>query len=406
MPQNKNAAIGFIFITLLIDVIGFGIIIPVMPGLLQMLTKGSVSDVSVYSGWLMFAYAIMQFLFAPLLGNLSDKYGRRPVLLLSLLGLGIDYIFLSFAPSLGWLFVGRIIAGFAGASFTTASSYIADISTDENRAKNFGIIGAAFGLGFVIGPSIGGLIGELGVRVPFMVAAGLSLTNFLYGYFVLPESLSKEHRRNIEMHKLIPITSLVHLRKYDTVLGLFVASFLIYLAGNSVQSTWAFFTIKKFNWSPHEIGLSLSMVGLLVGAVQGGLIRWVNPKIGNRNSVYLGLLFYTLGLFLFSFVTKSWMMYAVLVPYCLGGICGPALQSIISAQVPPNEQGQLQGGSTSIMSLTNIIGPIVMTGLFSYCTKSNTALPFPGAAFFLGGILMAISLFITYKVIHTKSFIS
>ena len=244
MLKNKNAAIGFIFITLLIDVIGLGLIIPVMPALIEQLIHGNVSDASIYSGWLMFAYAAMQFLFAPLLGNLSDKYGRRPVLLFSLLGLGIDYIFLSFAPSIGWLFVGRLIAGIAGASFTTATAYIADISTPENRAQNFGMIGAAFGLGFIIGPVIGGLLGQIGVRIPFMVAAGLSLLNCLYGYFVLPESLAKENRRPLNFKKIIPIASLVHLKKYQTVIGLFFSFFLIYLSANAVQSTWSFFSIK------------------------------------------------------------------------------------------------------------------------------------------------------------------
>lgn len=404
MATNRSAAIGFIFITLLIDVTGIGLIIPVVPGLIEQLIHGSISDASRYSGWLAFAYAIMQFLFAPLLGNLSDKYGRRPVLLLSLLGLGIDYIFLAMAPSIGWLFVGRIIAGFAGASFTTATAYIADISTPQNRAQNFGMVGAAFGLGFILGPVIGGLLGEYGVRVPFIVAACLSLVNCLYGYFVLPESLAIENRREFQWKRANPIGSLKQLQKYPAVGGLILSFFLIYLAANAVQSTWSFFGIKQFNWTPKIIGLSLGLVGLLVGAVQGGLIRIVNPWLGNKKSVYTGLALYAIGLFLFSIATQSWMMFLFLVPYCLGGICGPALQSIISGQVPANEQGELQGGLTSVMSLTNIIGPILMTSLFSYFTKPAAPFHFAGAAFFLGGIFMTISLWLAYRTLrHNKT---
>ena len=406
MASNRSAAISFIFITLLIDVTGIGLIIPVVPGLIQQLIHGSVSDASRYSGWLAFAYAIMQFLFAPLLGNLSDKYGRRPVLLLSLLGLGIDYIFLALAPSIAWLFVGRIIAGFAGASFTTATAYIADISTPKNRAKNFGMVGAAFGVGFILGPVIGGLLGEFGVRVPFIAAAALSLINCLYGYFVLPESLAVENRRTFDWKRANPVSSLKRLQKYPAVGGLIASFFLIYLGSNAVQSTWSFFGIKQFGWTPKMIGISLGLVGLLVGVVQGGLIRIVNPWLGNKKSVYAGVALYAVGLFLFSIATKSWMMFLFLIPYCLGGICGPAIQSIISAQVPANEQGELQGGLTSVMSITNIIGPVLMTGLFSYFTKPTAPVHFSGVAFFLGGIFMAISLLLAYRTLRYNKSIS
>ena len=406
MASNRSAAISFIFITLLIDVTGIGLIIPVVPGLIQQLIHGTISDASRYSGWMTFAYASMQFLFAPLLGNLSDKYGRRPVLLISLLGLGIDYIFLAAAPSIGWLFVGRIIAGFAGASFTTGTAYIADISTAENRAQNFGMVGAAFGLGFILGPVLGGLLGEYGVRVPFIAAACLSLINCTYGYFVLPESLAKENRRDFEWKRANPVSSLKRLRKYPAVGGLILSFFLIYLAGNAVQSTWAFFGIKQFNWTPKIIGLSLGLVGLLVGAVQGGLIRIVNPWLGNKKSVYIGTALYAAGLFLFSVASQSWMMFLFLVPYCLGGICGPALQSIITVQVPANEQGELQGGLTSVMSVTSIIGPVLMTSLFSYFTKPVAPFRFAGAAFFLGGIFMCVSLLFAYRTLHHNKSIS
>lgn len=402
MIKNRKAAIGFIFITLLIDITGLGLIIPVMPKLIEeLLHTSDVSKASQYAGWLTFAYAITQFVFAPVLGNLSDKYGRRPVLLFSLLGFGIDYLFLSFAPTIGWLFVGRVIAGITGASFTTASAYIADISTNENRAQNFGMIGAAFGLGFILGPMIGGLLGELGPRVPFFVAAGLALLNCAYGYFVLPESLDKEHRRAFEWRRANPIGSLLQLKKYPAVSGLIISMILIYIAGHSVQSNWSFFNIERFNWSPKMIGISLGIVGLLVGGVQGGLVRIVNPKIGNEKSIYLGLGLYALGLLLFAFATQGWMMFVFLIPYCLGGIAGPALQSIISGHVPPNEQGELQGALTSLMSATSIIGPPLMTNLFAYFTKEEAPVYFPGAAFFLGALLMIASTYYAYKALHS-----
>jgi len=403
MATNRKAAIGFIFVTLLIDVTGFGVIIPVMPKLIEDLVgTQDMSKVSTYGGWLTFAYAFMQFLFAPILGNLSDKYGRRPVLLFSLFGFGIDYIFLSFAPSIGWLFLGRIIAGITGASFTTASAYIADISTPENRAQNFGMIGAAFGLGFILGPMIGGLLGEFGARIPFFVAAGLALTNWLYGYFVLPESLSKENRRSFEWRRANPLGSLMQLKKYPGVGELVVSLVLIYIAAHAVQSNWSFFNIEKFQWTPKMIGISLGLVGLLVGGVQGGLVRVINPKIGNEKSVYFGLGLYALGLLLFAFASETWMMFVFLIPYCLGGICGPALQAIISGHVPPNEQGELQGALTSLMSVTSIVGPLLMTGSFSYFTGSNKPFYFPGISFLIGAVLMLIAAILAYHALKTE----
>lgn len=403
MMGNRKAAIGFIFITLLIDVTGFGIIIPVMPKLIeQLLGSSDISKASQYGGWLTFAYAIMQFICAPILGNLSDKFGRRPVLLFSLFGFGIDYLFLSFAPTIWWLFIGRIIAGITGASFTTASAYIADISTPENRAQNFGMIGAAFGVGFILGPMIGGLLGEYGARIPFFVAAGLALTNWLYGYFVLPESLDHAHRRPFELKRANPFGSLAQLKKYPAVSGLIVSLVLVYIAAHAVQSNWSFANIEKFHWTPRMIGISLGLVGLLVGIVQGGLIRFINPKLGNEKSVYVGLGLYALGLLLFAFATESWMMFVFLIPYCLGGIAGPALQSIISGHVPPNEQGELQGALTSLMSVTSIIGPPLMTTSFAYFTGPNKPFYFPGISFLIGSILMLISAVLAYRALKSE----
>ena len=402
MAVNRKAALGFIFFTLLLDVTGLGIIVPVFPKLIQELINGDISAAAKYGGWLTFAYAFMQFLFSPVLGNLSDKFGRRPVLLFSLLGFGIDYIFLSFAPTVGWLFVGRIIAGITGASFTTATAYIADISAPEDRAKNFGMVGAAFGLGFIIGPVIGGLLGQYGSRVPFLAAAGLTFINLLYGFFVLPESLKPENMRPFEWKRANPFGALRQLKKYPAVSALAISFFLVYMAGQAVQSVWAYFGIERFAWSEKIIGISLGTVGLLVGLVQGVLIRYINPRLGNTRSIYTGFGLYAVGLLLFAFASQGWMMFVFLVPYCLGGIAGPSLQSIITGHVPANEQGELQGALTSLISATSILSPPIMTNLFAHFTSRSTSIYFPGAPYLLGSILMLAAGVVAYRVLSRE----
>ncbi|TAH02084.1 MAG: MFS transporter [Sphingobacteriales bacterium] len=401
MGETKKAALGFIFITLLIDVTGLGIIIPVLPTLIKELIKGDLSTAAEYGGWLTLAYALTQFIFAPVLGNLSDQYGRRPVLLFSLLGFGIDYLFLAFAPSIWWLFIGRIIAGITGASFTTATAYIADISTPEKRAQNFGIIGAAFGLGFILGPVIGGLLGQFGSRIPFFAAAGFSFLNFAYGYFVLPESLSKENRRKFDIKRANPLGSLMQLKKYPAISGLIFTLILMYIANNAIQSTWSYYGMQKFGWNEAWVGYSLGFVGLMVGIVQGGLIRWVIPKFGPEKVLYIGLFLSSLGLLLFAFATNGLLMFAFIVPYALGGIAGPALQSIISGFAPANEQGELQGALASLMSATTIFAPPVMTNLFAYFTNNKAPVYFPGAPFLLSSILVLIGIFLAAKSLKT-----
>lgn len=394
--NNKQAAIGFIFITLLIDITGWGIIIPVIPKLIEELIHGDISEAAKYGGWLTFAYAITQFLFAPIVGNLSDKYGRRPVILLSLFGFSLDYLLLAFSPTITWLFIGRIIAGLTGASITTASAYIADVSTPENRAKNFGMVGAAFGLGFIIGPVIGGLLGQYGSRVPFYAAAVLCMVNFLYGYFILPESLPLHNRREFNIKRANPVGAFINLKKHPKLIGLVLSVFLLYVASHAVQSNWTYFTMYQFKWDEKMVGISLGVIGLFVGIVQGGLIRWINPKLGNERSIYVGMALYTIGMFLFSSATQGWMMFAFLVPYCLGGIAGPALQAVISTQVLPSEQGEIQGTLTSLMSASAIIGPPLMSSVFYYFTHKEAPFLFPGAPFVLGGFLMLLSTIIAY----------
>lgn len=390
MAEKRKAALGFIFVTLLIDVMGFGIIIPVMPPLISELAHIEVNEASEYGGWLLASFAAMQFLFSPLMGNLSDQYGRRPILLASLFGFGVDYVFLVFAPTIGWLFVGRLVAGAMGASFTTASAYIADVSEPEKRAQNFGIIGAAFGLGFILGPVLGGWLAKYGLRAPFAAAAALTFVNWLYGFFILPESLKPENRRKFEWKRANPIGALEFFLQYKVILGLVASLVLIYIASHAVQSTWSFYTMFKFKWDTDQVGLSLTFVGILVAVVQGWLMRFIIPKLGQARSVYIGLLFYAVGFVLFGIAEEGWMMYVFLIPYCLGGITMPSLQGIMSNQVPSNEQGELQGALTSLMSLTSIIGPVVMTELF-YHYSDKQGLYFPGAAMIAAAVLTVIS---------------
>lgn len=390
MKARSNSALIFIFTTLLIDTIGIGIIMPVVPKLIEELLHIHQDAIAAkYNGWLLFVYALMQFIFSPVLGGLSDRYGRRPVLLIALLGMGADYFLQAVAPTIGWLFLGRAIAGMCGASFTTASAYIADVSEPEKRAQNFGMIGVAFGLGFILGPLLGGVFGKLGPRVPFIVAAIFSLINFVLGYFTLPESLGRRNRRRFEWKRSNPFSSLVRLSKYTVISGLISSFVLIFLAAHAVQSVWTFYTKYKFGWDEMMIGISLGVVGVLIMFVQGFLIRIVIPKYGDTRSIFVGLLLYFAGLVLFAFASQGWMMFVFLIPYCLGGIAGPALQGIISAQVPPSEQGELQGGLTSIMSVTSIIGPLLMNYLFSYFSGSNAPIHFPGMPYFTGAVFMA-----------------
>lgn len=398
MDKTKRP-LFFIFLTILIDCIGIGIIIPTLPALIQSLSGENISMAASYGGWLNFSYAIMSFVFSPVLGGLSDRFGRRPVLLISLLGLGLDYIFLAFAPTLFWLFVGRIIAGICGASFTTASAYIADMSSAENKAKNFGMIGAAFGLGFIIGPLLGSLFGSFGTRAPFMAAAGFSLLNVIFGYFVLPESLGVENRRAFSWKRANPLGSLKQLAKHKAVINLIVVLFILNIAGQAMPSIWTFFCIERFSWDEKMIGFSLAFVGISVAVVQGGLIGFTTKKLGVKKSIFIGLGFYMLGFFLFALANHSWMMFAFMIPYALGGISVPNIQSILSSQVDANEQGELQGGLTSMVSLTAVIGPILMTSSFTFFTKNPDTLYFPGISFFVGGVLALISLILSYSTL-------
>ena len=380
-------SVVFIFITVLVDAVGFGIILPVLPELIMKLTGEGLSQASIYGGWLWFAYAVMQFFCAPVLGNLSDRFGRRPVILFSLLTFGIDYLIMGFAPTLFWLFVGRSIAGMAGASFTPAYAYLADVSPPHRRAQNFGLIGAAFGAGFILGPAIGGLLGALGTRAPFFAAAGLALINFLFGLFVLPESLPRDSRRSFDLRRANPLGTLLQIRKYPSVIGLLQVLFLWQLAHQVFPSTWAYYTMLKFNWSEWEVGISLAFVGTIMAFSTAGMTRLLVPRLGEQRAALSGLLSGSAAFFGYAFASRGWMMYAFLVAWLFAGLVQPSIQGLMSRQVPANAQGELQGGVASLYSLTAVVGPPLMTQLFGYFSSERARIHFPGAAFLCAALL-------------------
>ena len=404
MPsQPGRHALVFIFFTVLIDSIGFGIILPVMPRLLTALTGETTAAVTPIAGFLLTTYAVMQFACGPIMGNLGDRYGRRPVLLGSLAAFGFDYLLMGFAPSVGWLFLGRAIAGVAGAVYSPAMAYIADVSTPEKRAQSFGIMGAAFGGGFILGPAIGGLLGSLGPRAPFLVAAALAGLNFLYGYFVLPESLPAERRRKFEWSRANPLGTLLALRRYPAVIAIAGAVFLWQLAHQVYPSTWAFFAKIRFQWTEIEIGASLAFVGILMAFTQGYLTGKIVPRVGEYRAVLLGVGSGMVSMMMLAFATQSWFAYLAMAAGTLQGLAYPSMNAIMSKQVPANEQGELQGGVASMMSLTTILGPLIMTQTLGRFSASGAQFYFPGAAFVLASALALLSLTIVLRVLSPAS---
>lgn len=383
--SKRQASLGFIFITLFLDVMGIGLIVPVLPKLVESFTGGEAEASRIF-GLMVAVYAAMQFLFAPILGSLSDKYGRRAVILISLTGAGIDYLLLAFAPNLSWLFIGRVIAGITAANITAVTAYIADISSPEKRAQNFGLVGMAFGLGFIAGPALGGILGNIGLRLPFLVVAGITLLNALYGFFVLPESLKPENRREFSWARANPVGSLASLGRYPIVLGLAGVTVLSGLAQNALQSIWVLYTGHRFHWDAGDVGISLAVVGLSAAIVQGGLTGRIVPKLGERRAIVYGLGLSAVSNVLYGSANQGWMMYVIPFLGALAFIAGPSTQSLISKSVKPNEQGSTQGAITSLLSLTGVVGPIIATNVFSYFIGENAPIELPGASFFLGAL--------------------
>ncbi len=387
MPPHRHA-LTFIFITVLVDVIGFGIVIPVFPKLLMELGQVGVGDAARLGGALMFAYSIMQFIFGPVLGGLSDRFGRRPILLGSLTAFGFDYLLMGFAPTLGWLFVGRVVAGIAGASFNSAYAYIADITPPEGRTQSFGLLGFAFGTGFIVGPAIGGLLAGYGERVPFFVAAGLALVNVAYGYFVVPESLAPENRRRFDWRRANVWGSLTRLRRLrPTVLILATATFLWSFAQMSLQATWTYYTIARLGWTLRAVGWSLAAVGVSAIFAQMVLTRVLVPRFGERRLIGWGALSGIASYLVYASAGAGWVMYAGIVVGTFAGLVYPSLQALMSAEVGRDEQGELQGAVSSLVSLAAILGPLAMTQAFALFSGPAAPIRLPGAAFILAAVL-------------------
>lgn len=386
--RTGSGAFVFIFIAVLVDSIGFGIILPVLPSLIMALAHVNVARAAEYGGWLAFVYAVMQFFCAPVLGNLSDRFGRRPVLLFALLALGIDYLIMGSAPVISWLFVGRLVAGMAGASFTPAYAYIADITPPEKRAQSFGLMGAAFGIGFILGPAIGGMLGSFGPRAPFFTAGAIALANTVFGYFALPESLPLESRRPFEWRRANPLGTLTQIRKYPVVLWLLGAVFLWQLGHQVLPSIWAFYTMSKFQWTSAQIGYSLAFVGVVMAFAQGVLTRWLIPRLGGeRPAAAVGMGFAVFAYVGYAFATHGWMMYVVSATSMFFAMTYPSLNALMSHQIPRNAQGELQGAVASVYSLSAILGPPLMTQVFGLFSGPSAPVYFPGASFLVAALL-------------------
>lgn len=397
--DKRPAAMTFILVTLFVDVLGIGIVIPVLPALIKQFVGGDTYVAGWYVGVISASYALMQFCFAPIMGAISDRFGRRPVLLASLFGLGVDFLIQGFAPTVWWLFVGRVFAGVMGASFTTAHAYIADVSTPDNRAQNFGLAGVMFGLGFIFGPALGGLLGDVHLRLPFFVSAGLALVNWLYGYFILPESLAPENRGRLDFRRGNPFGTLRLLRDYPIVSGLSKSFFCQSLAQRGLENVWVLYTMFLFGWGELTNGLVLGLVGVMAVIVQGGLVRPVIRRFGERRAVICGLAISTITFAGYGLAVHGWMILSFIVFGALGGITGPAIQSIVAGAVDPSDQGKIQGALTSLVSLTNIIAPLLFTTcIFSYFTSDRAPIQIAGAPFLVGSLLLLTALAITIRV--------
>lgn len=390
MPQPKLAkqSLFFILITVLIDSIGFGVIIPVMPDLLTELLDSPKADVAVWGGYLAFCYAAMHFLFGPLIGNLSDRFGRRPILLISMAALFVDYLILAFATTITVLFLGRILTGICGATFSTANAYIADVTAEKDRGKAFGLLGATFGMGFILGPAIGGFLGTLDARAPFYAAAGLSLMNMLYGFFVLPESLHQKNRRAFSLQRSNPIGAFSQFSKFPDIKWLFVVCLILFFAHVVYPSTWQFHGAARYGWGSREIGLSLMAFGICSAIVQGGLIGKILKRFGERNTAFFGLSCSIVAYAGYAFAREPWMLYCWIPLSALGAMATPAIKSIMSSHVPSDSQGELQGTLSSLQGIANMISPILMTQVFTYFAQEDAIYQFYGSAFLLSGALV------------------
>ena len=387
-PKPRKAALTFIFVMVVLDVMALGIIIPVLPKLVESMSGGNTARAAEIYGIFGTAWGLMQFVFSPILGALSDAYGRRPILLFSTLGLGLDYILMAVAPDLVWLFIGRLISGVTAASFSTANAYIADVTPPENRAGAFGLIGAAFGIGFVLGPALGGIMGDLDPRLPFWVAAGLTLVNAAYGFFVLPESLPFERRMAFSWARANPMGSLRLLAQHRQLLGLAGVAFLYHLAHVVLPAVTVLYTSYRYGWDGKTMGLTLAAVGVASGIVQAGLIRPVISWLGERTTLIVGLLFGMAGFAIYGLATTSTGFWAGIPVMALWGLGGAATMGIMSRLVSGSEQGQLQGANSSLMALAGLFGPLLFSYVFARSIARDAAWQLPGAPFLLASAML------------------
>ena len=382
----RRRMLPIVAMALFIDSMGIGIILPVAPKLVMELTGLPLAEAAPIGGWLTFAYAIMQFVFSPVLGNISDRYGRKPVLMCSLAALSIDYVLMGFAPTITWLFIGRIIAGIAGATFATANAVVADVIPAEQRAKFFGMNGAAWGMGFIVGPVVGGLLGQYGSRMPFFAAAAFTALNFMLALFVLRETLGSENRRGFSLRRANVVGAFRSLRVIPGALFLLCTLFMYQVGHDTLPSTWAWVTMGKFGWAEREVGLSLAVLGLGTAVVQGGLVGLVTRKFGERRAALVGLTGGACGFLGYAFATTPAMLFASVPFACLIGLTMPSIRAILSRAVPPNAQGELQGAIGGIVSFSSIVVPFSMTHLFSIATTGG--LQMPGAPFLAAAIAL------------------
>jgi DHA1 family tetracycline resistance protein-like MFS transporter len=393
-----NRALAFIFITVLIDAIGFGVVIPVFPQLIVKLTGRDLAHAAEVSGWIAFLYASVQFLMGPVIGGLSDRFGRRPVLLASLAAFSLDYVVMAFAPTLWWLVAARVVAGITGATFPTAYAYIADVTPPEKRGANFGVIGMAFGFGFIIGPALGGFVAQFGTEVPFLVSAGLAMANFLYGLFVLPESLPPERRRSFEWRRANPVGALMRLKSAHPVVLMLAATVFVWtLSYQSLYSIWSYHGQLRYGWTPEQVGWSLAAVGVTGAIVQGFLGRKLIPRFGQRRIIVFGLISAVAGYSTYAMADEGWMVYLGIAVSACQGLVFPCLQGLMSAEVAPNEQGELQGAVASIQSLSAIVGPPLMTTVFARFSVADAPIYAPGAPFVVSLVFVGVTALMFFR---------
>ncbi len=397
-PAPRRAAVIFIFITVVLDILALGIVIPVLPMLVEDFLGGNTARAATVYGLFGTVWALMQFVFAPILGALSDRWGRRPVILISCLGLGLDYVLMALAPTLAWLFVGRVISGITAASFSTAGAYIADVTPVEKRAASFGILGAAFGLGFVLGPAMGGVLGAVNPRLPFWVAAALALLNAAYGYFVLPESLPAELRTSFSWSRVNPLGSLRLLRSHRELFGIATVTVFYQMAHHVLPSVFVLYGSYRYGWDPRATGLTLAAVGVVSVIVQGGMVRPLVARFGERRTLLLGLASGAVGFVIYALADTGRMFWLGIPVFGLMGLYGPSAQGLMTRHVRPSEQGQLQGINSSFMGLTGIFGPALFTLTFSAFIGRYAAWHLPGAPFLLAAALMATAFGIAWRV--------